>query len=202
MVVQLIGGGWAGICWVIIMSEFVDYTKRGVTLPNGCKDLADVLALGQPQASAPKAPGPLEELPKVTHGQRSTGGVAQVERHLSRLFESRSELSTLMISSAAEELTLMFYLRGTGRVFVLILIASEARLERAVRRFFEKRGVPPVQCYPIPKQQGGGLGWGLVFPMPSLTAEAALVTSELFRNAGVAGEGADFHFRYYQPVRG
>ena len=193
----------AGIGMGCRMSDFVDYRKRPVTLPAGCKDLMDVLlhpGSSGPTATAPAAGLPAaKELAVVTHGQQWTGSLAQVERHLRRFFEARSELSTLMISSAAEDLTLMFYLRGLRQVFVLILLGSDAQLERTVRQFYGRRGIQPRQRYPIPRQEGGGLGWGLVFPMPSLLVEVAEVTGELLRVAG-GGPDADFHFRYYQPV--
>src|SRR6185503_671375 len=91
-----------------------------------------------------------------------------------------------------------FYLRGPRQIFVLILLGSDAQLERDVRRFYGKRGIQLRQSYPIPKAEGGGLGLGLVFPMPSLLVEVAEVTGELLRAvSGVADP--DFHFRYYQP---
>lgn len=34
------------------MSEFVNYNKRGIKLPKGCKDLADVLKLGNSNAQS------------------------------------------------------------------------------------------------------------------------------------------------------
>jgi hypothetical protein len=171
------------------MSDFVNFQKRSVALPGGCKDLIDVLRR------------PAEEQPTVTRGHRSDGGVRQVATYLGRLFESRSELATLMISSADENLTAMFYLRGGGQVFVLILIASDPALEAAVRSFYAKRGIQPVQTYPIPKQEGGGLGWGLVFPMPSLSIETAHLTGELLSHLSSAGQEVELHFRYYQPTR-
>jgi len=183
------------------MSDFVNFGKRSVTLPPGCKDLIDLL---RPKSAtttlAPPKQPPAGERPKVTHGHRSVGGLRQVAGFLARLFESRSELSTLMISSAAEDLTAMFYLRGSSRVFVLILIAQNASLERAVRGFYHEHGIEPVQAYPIPKQEGGGLGWGLVFPMPSVPIETAQLTHDLFRTISAEGEQAEFQFRYYQPV--
>jgi hypothetical protein len=132
------------------MSDFVNFQKRSVALPGGCKDLMDVLRR------------PAEEQPTVTRGQRSDGGVRQVATYLGRLFESRSELATLMISSADENLTAMFYLRGGGQAFVLILIASDPALEAAVRGFYAKRGIQPVQTYPIPnKRAAGSVGIGV-----------------------------------------
>jgi hypothetical protein len=189
------------------MSDFVNFRKRGVSLPAGCKDLIDVLhPASAPAAGATVLSGSVRPLawegPTVTHGHRSSGGLHQVAGFLARLFESRSELSTLMISSAAEDLTAMFYLRGAERVFVLILIANNPKLERAVRSFYRERGILPVRSYPIPKQEGGGLGWGLVFPMPSLPIETVRLTSDLLRTTSSAGEEAELRFRYYQPVPG
>jgi hypothetical protein len=136
----------------------------------------------------------------VRRGHQATAGVAQVEAYLTKLCASRSELSTLMISSAAEDLTALFYRRGSDRMFVLILTASQTGLEQAVREFFARRGISPLQSYPIPRQEGGGLGCGLVFPLPALVAEASRVTGELLRVV-CQEEAPDFHFRYYHVVR-
>ena len=51
------------------MNEFVNYGKRSITLPEGCKDLIDVLRLAKP-TSGPGAPEP--------------GSLADVEAHIAR----------------------------------------------------------------------------------------------------------------------
>jgi hypothetical protein len=183
------------------MSDFVNFGKRSVTLPDGCKDLVDILrAASSVTPSKPTMPPPSHERPKVTHGQRSVGGVHQVQGFLTRLFESRSELCTLMISSAEDDLTAMVYLGAGSRIFVLILIGHDARLQEAVRSFYVERGIQPSHTYPIPKQEGGGLGCGLVFPMPPLEVETAQLTGDLFRSISRRGDEVELLFRLYQPV--
>lgn len=125
-----------------------------------------------------------------------TGGLAQIEGYLTKLLACRSELSSLMISAPGEEMTLAFYRRGLRGLEALILIASDAALERAVRGFFRRQQLEPTRTYPIPKGEGWGLGWGLLYPMPSLLQEVSQVTGDLFRAIDCAE--ADLHFRFYQ----
>jgi hypothetical protein len=170
------------------MSGFNHFGKRLTTLWGG--------------ASAAPLPSALER-PVVTRGQHVIAGTAQIESFLTRLLACRSELSSLMISSPGDELTMAFYRRGGHRWQALVLIASDAALERAVRDYFNRRHLEPSRAYPIPKGEGRGLSWGLVYPLPGLLQEVAQLTGELFR--ATLGQEPDLHFRFYEvapPSRG
>ncbi len=65
------------------MNPFVDYQKRGIELPEGCKDLIDVLQLASATAKHPAEPTPK--------------GVAYIELYLFRLLVPGSKFRSLWI---------------------------------------------------------------------------------------------------------
>src|SRR6185436_10708188 len=89
----------SGLRWR--MSEFVNYNKRSVTLPTGCKDLIDVL--GQNKSS---------DIASISSGERITTGcgeggaiaVSKIGEYVRKVCESRAELIQVMFSSPGQRL--------------------------------------------------------------------------------------------------
>src|SRR2546426_9384324 len=78
------------------MRQLVNYKKRGVELPKGCKDLIDVLQ-GPGRAKAPLAAVGQPVLGGGKLERFSTRGLAQIERYVNRLFESRSKVAMVSL---------------------------------------------------------------------------------------------------------
>src|SRR2546429_5788090 len=77
------------------MAEFVNYNKRGVTLPPGCKDLSDLF---KPKGQR-NAPGPIlsVEQPPVMREETITATLAEIEQHVAMVFPSRARMFALEI---------------------------------------------------------------------------------------------------------
>ena len=80
---------------LVVMNEFVNFNKRGVQLPPGCKDLIDVLGGG-----GKGKPWGAWELPK---SERRIGALADVERYVRKMLESeRSALGIVMVDNGEQ----------------------------------------------------------------------------------------------------
>jgi hypothetical protein len=83
------------------MSEFVNYRKRGITLPKGCKNLFDVLqSHGLPKLASGVQTGaiPADEEPVVTRGESVTGKLSDIGKYVAMVFESRARSFLLMVT--------------------------------------------------------------------------------------------------------
>ena len=109
------------------MSEFVNYHKRDVQLPLGCKDLVDVLNL---QA-------PFEAPSKVL---LFSGGLAEVPENVARLLNSPRVSNGLLIRTDKGTLCLL-YRNGQDSLELQIRVPwTEPERVKAVREFFVRWG--------------------------------------------------------------
>ena len=109
------------------MSEFVNYHKRDVQLPLGCKDLVDVLNL---QA-------PAEALSKVL---LFSGGLTEVSENVVRLLNSPRVCNGLLIRTEKGTLCLL-YRNGQDSLELQIRVPwNEPERVKAVREVFVSWG--------------------------------------------------------------
>lgn len=112
------------------MNKFVDFGKRGVDLPAGCKDLIDVLQRAK-QRSVP------------TLTTRSVEGLANIAGHLDNLIEVGAQPKNLVITWQEG----LNYVHLTNRrcvITALAVIHDSAQREQAVREVFEEGGLALV----------------------------------------------------------
>ena len=72
------------------MAQFVNYKKRGITLPAGCKDLIDVLGPSRRQTKAHVATCGFPPL-EIKEERFPTAGLAQIGRYMSMLLQWRGQ---------------------------------------------------------------------------------------------------------------
>jgi len=152
------------------MNPFVNPHKRSVVLPDGCKDLIDVLRRRDPA---------LENMPSPEiRPQRFEGvGLVDVERHVTKVVESPAKMVTLHIKSLDEARAVALVRSATE--FSISPSMGIASQERDVREFFAGRRIEAIADFladgPFPPIQI------LAFPMPPAAADAARLTVDLLR---------------------
>lgn len=153
------------------MSDFVNYNKRDVKLPPGCKDLIDVLR-GRRVA---------------TRDYSVNGPVSDIAEHVRTIFGSTALFVCLDIAPADE--TSADILRDNERnshVFIRVQRASDQ--ERAVRGFLSSRGLKAPEDSQVPKgvfypDLPVSIGCE-ISPLPPTSTEVARLLTDLFRHLG------------------
>ncbi len=110
------------------MNEFINFNKRGFLLPDGCKDLIDVLATRQ--KAAPPA-----------------GGFQDIERFVSRLLKTPAQMRLLSIRSSEPPAMIAMWCTAE---FFSVAINTEATREKAIRRIFSEAEIPLFTEHPLP----------------------------------------------------
>lgn len=130
------------------MSEFVNYHKRDVQLPYGCKDLVDVLNLQAPAEASPTV-------------LLFSGGLKEVPENVARLLNSSRLSNGLLIRTDKGALGL-FYRTRQGPLELQIRVPwMEPERVKAVREFFVSWGLGANKdylsqglyhfCYDVPR---------------------------------------------------
>jgi hypothetical protein len=186
--------------WPVRMSQFVNYQKRGITLPTGCKNLVDVL---QP-------PSRRREL-SFNHGVAPDGqpfeikkqwypgaGIAQLGRFLPMLLRSRKELFVIDVSEGNFEWKVTLYRSRAEQVVAIAMVACGAKREQDIRAYFEQQSVRPIHDFMLSDLRSGNPERGLVYPLPFDAANAFTLTTELLRDVYAVSDEAGLEYCYYE----
>jgi hypothetical protein len=176
------------------MSDFVNYKKRGVGLPPGCKDLIDLL-----KPKGKKDVTRLMECIKratVKHDQ-ATGTLPDMLSRLQTLFSSRALFSTFCAQSPDGRLVLWLMKPEDAEMRASITFEEQTDLERAVREFLASRGFKaPAETAPsntfipdVPVHATCDIS-----PLPGDLGAIARLVSDLFSAVGLKD---DPQLRYY-----
>ena len=168
------------------MSDFVNFNKRSITLPAGCKDLIDVLR--------PHGVG-LEsfwdqlgtDLSHATaRGSTVTGGLSEIEKYVRMAFGSRAHVFILNISPTDWRLTLSLIRVLTNPMRASVLLETNTPQEAAVRRFFVDHHMQWPAGSSTPSQFSPQLPVHLICyisPLPSDAVVLSGLASDLFRES-------------------
>jgi hypothetical protein len=159
-------------------NPFVDYQKRGVELPPGCKDLMDVLHIERKKDPRPKRPERPAE-PAAT--------LADIGSYLLRFFSSSAGFRALWIYCNTSILTLFFGKHGL-RGFVVV----GALREQSVRAVLSHEGIAPLRDDLLPDN-----AHGLHFALTSSSDVERFVRELLVRGLG-AEQASPLEFRLYE----
>ena len=170
------------------MNQFVNYQQRGIELPAGCKDLIDVLRIEHRRVSAPNR-APAE-------------GLADLQRYVSLLMDSKAKLRRLTISFRHGRLPITLALSpfctGYGPWLVSISVfvdPTKPAEEQAVRRVFDEAGIAPLIKSLV---TGVGPVRALHYPLPSDACDAGRIVAEVLRSAFDVTEQAPLWFDYLE----
>jgi|SRR5712671_3040785 len=177
------------------MSDFVNYNKRTVTLPPGCKDLIDLLGVsagfgrGQP-------PG-YGDLPvKVVLGGAGTFALQQLGEYVTRVCTSRANIIQFIASSPGERITISLDRTRSeaGSKLTLSVQSKHAAEQEMIRNFLESKGLAPASGHPP-----AGLPAQLTYPIPALQAHSWVLSAiliEFFKVVCGLDDQADLRFCY------
>ena len=140
------------------MNEFVNFKKRGITLPPGCKDLIDLL---QRSSSRPVIEGASRLT--ATRNETVTGKLPDVGKYVRIAFESGGAIFTLGITRPGGRLEFALLRVKGGEPWASIAFPSEREEERVVREFFTRsNSLARVReasfCGATSQQRSGGRG--------------------------------------------
>src|SRR6267378_2725513 len=111
------------------MNKFVNFAKRSVALPSGCKDLIDVLQRAKRD-------------PASTMTTHSAEGLGDVATHLSRLLEAGAKSRYLAITWY--EMNYVQVISERGALTVLAVVHEITQREQAVRDVFKAASLKPI----------------------------------------------------------
>lgn len=176
------------------MEGFVNYKKRSIALPPGCKDLVDVLREGShPISSAPSA-GRWVPVPKTECF--ATNGQAHIPRFMATVLESTTKFTSLRIELPGHDVAIGVCRHRDERSLALVLfVPRNTGREQATRDFFLKHHIAPTADY-LPRPQTSTSVRILQYPLPQDATSAADLISNFLQTVHylAAGAGIDFTF--------
>ncbi len=177
------------------MAQFVNYKKRGFTLPPGCKDLIDVLEPSRRHSGVPMATGGFPPL-KIKEVRFARAGLAQIGRYVSMLLQWRGEMFILSITAQSFEFPVTLRRSRSEQTPAIVLVTKQPHQEQAIRAFFEQQGVELLWDYPPSDLGAADSARSLVYSLPPEAARAISLTTELLRRVCGLSDASAIHFRY------
>jgi hypothetical protein len=182
------------------MGKLVNYKKRSVELPPGCKDLVDVLR----KVSKSKTCRPIKSqwVPVPKPEQIATRGLDHILRFMTRVLESTAKFTSLKIELPDREAAISVLRHSRpGILDLMLFVCRDTEEERAIRAFFAQQQVAATVdylCRPVTPSSTRGLR----YPLPQdATAASSLIGDFLRAVHGLTEEaGIDFTFDNYEQT--
>lgn len=135
------------------MSDFVNYQKRDIELPDGAKDLIDILRKSQretaPQGALSAPPGPA-----VDYYAKGVRPLSELSLELRELLRPGNATRTLSLEVKESELEVsLFFLGSLGELMGSLVFKDNPEWVKIVRKFFISRHLelaPPTAVPPSP----------------------------------------------------
>jgi hypothetical protein len=173
------------------MSDFVNYNKRSIDLPPGCKDLIDVLRPKMSKAAAIPAPG-------ATMSDDETGTILSISEYIETFLKNPQTL--LMIYKPDEKVSFGITRWADDPISACVEFAENPLRDEHVREFFARHGLEaPVRTATPPEFVLQAPGW-VTFPIrlfPSDTRRLIEIATAFFCELCDATEETPLHFRYF-----
>ena len=161
------------------MNRFVDYQKRGIELPEGCKELVEVLQLAKPANKRSQV--------------RPPEGLADVGYYLSRLLSSAARFRSFWIHGDPAAVIALFCDPRGLRALVLVDLGRE----QAVRRAFAALNIPPIQDDLLTPPHGP-CSRALIYSLPLAAFETAQFVRELLTKGLGLAEDVVLEFEFHE----
>ena len=169
------------------MSDFVNYNKRSINLPPGCKDLIDVLPPNKAGAKRRDRQPPTFE----------TGALTSIPKHIGD-FLKRSGQAVLRIYDTREQVGFAVTSLA-GSMFASICFLDDPAREARVRELFGPYGLDaPTQTETAPQFPEAPV-WTTfrIQPFPSNTRRLIEIATAVFRDVCNGTHETPLHFQYY-----
>ncbi|SPE55066.1 hypothetical protein SBV1_2030019 [Verrucomicrobia bacterium] len=172
------------------MAQFVNYKKRSIDLPPGCKDLMDVLNPASRRSPTGWLAGKRLEL--VKHEEHSAGLLSDIGKHLTRVLQSRAQVSALCVSTKDNRTVLEIAHEREGAMAAYGTFPKDAAKGQAAKAFLDRYGFHPSQF------SGTSVSFSSLFPLAPKTPLLAKLAVDLFSELGGLGEKSEVQFRYLE----
>jgi hypothetical protein len=173
------------------MNDFVNPQHRGVNLPEGFKDMMDVL-------EAKKKRAPIQELGDTKPSGPTRirrGSLAEIGKYVSVVLESKAESVLLGISTLKHGRVNFFLLRKkTGFTAPFNFTEENKAHEKIVREVFAGQGIAPILDSLDPKSKYRSINYSI----PALLPTILEVIREVLRRAYGVAESDSLTFMLYE----
>jgi hypothetical protein len=157
------------------MNKFVNFGKRSVELPAGCKDLIDVLQQAKRD-------------PASTFTVRSAEGLADVGKHLLGLLELGAKSRYLVITW--HQMNYVQLTNQEGALTALAVVHENTHREQAVRGVFGAAGLAAI----LDETAAGWSVRALGYPLPNDASSIEELISDLLRTGYGLAENVRLEF--------
>jgi hypothetical protein len=183
------------------MSEFVNYRKRSVTLPSGCKDLNDLLQpyglkghWGNLLTDIVTSPGTPPVVPNI---ELFAGKISDIQKYVAMVFEPRTSRALMLKATSRDDLFAIQVVRLEGGISAEVEVQAWTNQEKAVRSFFALRGLHIPAESLMPPQFHPDLPWQVTFDISPLPPEPPLLSkflADLLRDAFGLSDDSELTF--------
>jgi hypothetical protein len=167
------------------MSKFVNFNKRSIKLPPGCKDLIDLLNPKiRRKLQGAIAPEQLDELPALTRDESVLGTLAEIENRISMAYETQATIFILAMSPPEGRPVLQVYGRKGEMLSASLGFPKDAKWEQEVRSFCNRHNLKIPEEPEMPAAFHPDLPWSLVYPIIPASPEApplSIIAKDFFR---------------------
>jgi hypothetical protein len=180
------------------MSKFVNYSKRDVALPPGCKDLSDVLRRQKVEVKTYHG--------TQCHGETTVGAIKDIKTFVEQLVSCLEPPAGLLISLPDGPVHFNIGLsRFTedGSLWVSAEVKEGSDEEIGLLRFLEERGFDAPQSHSVPKAFSADVPLTVfcgVEPFPMDSATASQLLADLLREVCRLSEESELHIDYHGTV--
>jgi hypothetical protein len=179
------------------MSKFVNYKKRDISLPGGCKDLMDVITQGKTHVSLSHFHNAAHELPEG-EGKTILGTIADIPKYVLKALGPSSGNFVLMIQSPNHWLAVNIQGLGIDTVSAFVWFPDDPERKKIVQAFFQHHSLEVPNDTEVLAQflfpdQPVTLTFAIK-PEPGDAQGLANLTMDLFRHCCASGENPEMHF--------
>jgi len=185
------------------MSDFVNYNKRSIKLPHGCKDLIDVLRPHGVRVEWLQQHLGIDLSRTVARGGMAKGTISDIEKHIQRAVDSAALTFTLGITPGNERLSFHVARVFQERFRASIEVETKTPEEASVRQFLSNHHLQAPDDSPTPGKFHPDVPVHLicrVHPLPPDAITLARLASGLFREVGEVKEELELFFHYHELV--
>jgi hypothetical protein len=182
------------------MSDFVNFKKRGISLPPGCKDLSDVLKRQRRRKVQQIMQEQSSGAGFIGVGEFERGKLSDIKKHVTMVFGSIA-MCTLLMGPSERNLIIDISRMVDGSISADVDIEMDTPQETAVRDFFTRHHLTPPDSSPIPEVFNPNLPVTMmcdISPLPAGPDALAKLCVEFFREVCGLSDDSEVCFRQYR----
>lgn len=182
------------------MSKFVDYKKRSIALPAGCKDLSDLLK-AHVLPSAGNATPTIYRPPVFERKESMAGKISDIEKYIGMVFAMPTGTVTFVVNPSDGGFSINVFRMDARGIDAHVRVRGGTDQEKAVRLFFVQRGLEVPRESGMPEPFHPGIPWETCFDISPLPTEAALLSkfvTDLLREVFRLNDSSELQLHYVE----